>query len=67
MIEALVKIFSANYALANPAQWAINFLSGHIRIMPLSHYRDLEDSARRDPDECKTQTFHINVDPTKIV
>lgn len=35
--------------------------------MPLSYYRDLEDNARRDPDECKTQTFHINVDPTKIV
>lgn len=35
--------------------------------MPLSYYRDLEDNARRDPDECKIQTLHIDVDPTKIV
>lgn len=67
MIEALVKIFSANYALTNPAQWAIDFLNGKIRIMPLSYYRDIEDKARKDPEECKSQTFHINIDPVKNI
>lgn len=67
MIEALIKIFSANYALANPAQWAIDFLNGNIRIMPLSYYRDIEDNTRRDSDECKVQTLNLRIDPTRDV
>lgn len=67
MIEVLIKIFSANYALANPAQWAIDFLNGNIRVMPLSYYRDIEDKARRDPDECKTQTLNLRIDSARDI